>query len=286
MTLQEITQLVWDKRYNDFILTNNKNNEKIYGTALKLTDKPTIKDKYKGAFEDLQDICNTYNNFLCLELDRTQDLVLLDYCMKIGRFDYDLSSAVMNIMGDVIIIGVKDIMLTITCRYIPERLIPSMPLLPLEEKQWIEISELLKEDYIDDSRSNVTGDKIILLIDTYALGDLNECQISNLQYLYWELLNVDKMHEILDYGKPSVDYNRAATPYIMYDKLHNKCFIGLWSLQEDKPLTRFNASMFYKKSYIEPVIIDLCRSFKGRKRIGTLNLSVLGSDLGLVGIFE
>ena len=45
MVLQELIKLVCNKCYNEFILTNNKNNDKIYGTALKLTDNPIIKEK-------------------------------------------------------------------------------------------------------------------------------------------------------------------------------------------------------------------------------------------------
>ena len=248
MVLQELIKLVCNKCYNEFILTNNKNNDKIYGTALKLTDNPIIKEEYRGGFEDLQDICGIDHGFLCLELDRTQDLVLLDYCMMIGRLEYDFSSAIISIARDTIIIGVNDVTLTISCRYVPERLVASMPLFPLEKKQWVEITELLKEDYIDETRSSVENDKITLLIDTYALGNLNKSQISNLQYLYFELLNIDKLYEILDCGTLAVDYNRAATPYIMYDKLHEKCFIGLWSLQENRCLSKFNADIFYKKA--------------------------------------
>ena len=176
MVLQELIKLVCNKCYNEFILTNNKNNDKIYGTALKLTDNPIIKEEYRGAFEDLQDICGIDYGFLCLELDRTQDLVLLDYCMTIGRLEYDLSSAIISIARDTIIIGINDVTLTISCRYVPERLVASMPLFPLEKKQWVEITELLKEDYIDETRSSVENDKITLLIDTYALGNLNKSQ--------------------------------------------------------------------------------------------------------------
>ena len=286
MVLQELIKLVCNKHYNEFTLTNNKNSDKIYGTALKLTDNPVIKDEYKGAFEDLQDICGVYHDFLCLELDRTQDLVLLDYCMKIGRLEYDLSSAIVSVIGDTIIIGIHDVTLIISCRYVSERLVPSMPLFPLEKKQWVEITELLKEDYIDEVRSNVESDKITLLIDTYALGNLNQSQISNLQYLYFELLNVNKLHEILDCGALAIDYNRAATPYIMYDKLHDECFIGLWSLQENRCLSKFNADIFYKKSYIEPIIVKLCNDFEEREKIATLNVSILGNDLGLMEIFK
>lgn len=286
MILQELIKIVCDKCYNEFILTNNKNNDKIYGTALKLTDNPIIKEEYRGAFEDLQDICGIDHGFLCLELDRTQDLVLLDYCMTIGRLEYDLSSAIISIARDTIIIGIHDVTLTISCRYVPERLVASMPLFPLEKKQWAEITELLKEDYIDETRSSVENDKITLLIDTYALGNLNKNQISNLQYLYFELLNIDKLYEILDCGTLAVDYNRAATPYIMYDKLHKKCFIGLWSLQENKCLSKFNADMFYKKSYIEPLIINLCNNFEKREKIATLNISMFGNNLGSLEILR
>lgn len=286
MVLQELIKLVCNKCYNEFILTNNKNNDKIYGTALKLTDNPIIKEEHRGAFEDLQDVCGIDHGFLCLELDRTQDLVLLDYCMTIGRLEYDLSSAIISIARDTIIIGIHDVTLSIFCRYVPERLVASMSLFPLEKKQWAEITELLKEDYIDEARSSVENDKITLLIDTYALGDLNQSQISNLQYLYFELLNIDKLYEILDCGTLVVDYNRAATPYIMYDKLHKKCFIGLWSLQENRCLSKFGADMFYKKSYIEPLIINLCNVFEKREKIATLNISMFGNDLGSMEILR
>lgn len=286
MVLQELIKLVCNKCYNEFTLTNIKNNDKIYGTALKLTDNPIIKEEYRGGFEDLQDICGIDHGFLCLELDRTQDLVLLDYCMTIGRLEYDFSSAIISIARDTIIIGINDVTLTISCRYVPERLVASMPLFPLEKKQWVEITELLKEDYIDETRSSVENDKITLLIDTYALGNLNKSQISNLQYLYFELLNIDKLCEILDCGALAVDYNRAATPYITYDKLHKKCFIGLWSLQENRCLSKFNADIFYKKSYIEPIIINLCNVFEKREKIATLNISMFGNDLGSMEILR
>ena len=66
MILQELIKIVCDKCYNEFILTNNKNNDKIYGTALKLTDNPIIKEEYKGAIEDLQGICGIDYGFRCL----------------------------------------------------------------------------------------------------------------------------------------------------------------------------------------------------------------------------
>ena len=44
MVLQELIKLVCNKCYNEFILTNNRNNDEIYGTALKLTDNPIIKE--------------------------------------------------------------------------------------------------------------------------------------------------------------------------------------------------------------------------------------------------
>ena len=47
MILQKLIKIVCDKCYNEFILTNNKNNDKIYGTALKLTDNPVIKEEYR-----------------------------------------------------------------------------------------------------------------------------------------------------------------------------------------------------------------------------------------------
>jgi hypothetical protein len=278
MTVQDIINIIQTEGYNQFEMINNMNKNRVIGNKIKLTNNPVIRlSDYKSTRYHKAPV-------LCLELDRTQDLILQEYASDLATYEnikrardsmynwITCQSFKCAFSKDIDTFALKygDIVINIKCKktnrytYLETESYP-----PRSTYNLTEIIGMLDPAYFDETNSFIDDkDRIFVLINTYALGKFDMNQVTQLQLEYHDLLN------------NTGTYNRSATPYIMYDSPNKQCFLGLWSLQEHRPLSKIKAENYkYRPEYIIPKIKESCIEFKNREVLSIEDFNVFGIEL-------
>lgn len=268
----EIKDLKNTSNYGKYIMTNNLTNERIIGFGLKATNKPKVNYTLNKT------IAKYRKPKLCLELDSTQDLVITDYIESL-IYNENIRRARRGekkwLSSNISKFTVEKNVINISCGELSLKItkIRSLKKANGIVKDKITLVDILSAEYIDEENSFVDKrDNACVLLDLYKLGNLNELQIQDIQSEYFDLLNYQNGYE----GK-IIKYNRAATPYVTYDKWDKKCYVGLWSLQDNRALSKYNACNWkYDSEIIFPKIKKLCENYFLSQVINSFDLDLFG----------
>lgn len=281
--MQEILQKIIDdiekQGFNKFVMTNNITDEKILGYKLKTTTKPNLNifDYHTNEYAKQE---------LCLELDRTQDLVLqnfaneiafrsnMEMCKKVkGQTKWLKTISVSYVLrNDTIIISYGDVRFDIECQKESGRNYnsDSFP----DDFYGFDLYDI---KYLDYENSLIDGSKTYAVIDTYKLGVLSDNQIEKLKLEYIDLLNCDKDIKSINDEYEAKKYKRSASPYCMYNEEHKRYYIGLWDNLNQKPLSSYSIQQYkYKVEHIKSKIKALCDEVYKYNVCGVFDLDLFG----------
>ena len=235
MTNKELIMEVEGRNYNEFVLTNNVNDDVVKGKLLRCDSNDT----------------GFIKNELILELDIIHSVYLTHYAHRIGcklnKIPTDCTGVEQSGDNEFEIMYNK-VVFTLKCVYNPNKLVYSKyRSLKTSFKSRVNnlpsFEDLLHEECIDNLYSNCKDDIVTLVMDCYVLGDIKGWLLDKWWEIYSELLNgtveiCDNYYNI---------YRKSSTPYLMYDYNKDKCYIGIYSY-DDGVISKFEPKIFRKKT--------------------------------------
>ena len=236
MTNKELVLEVENKNYNEFVLTNNVNDDVIKGKVLRCDDDNT----------------GFIKNELILELDIIHSVYLTHYAHRVGcklnKIPTDCTGVEQSDENEFEIMCNK-VVFTLKCAYNPNKLVYSK-CKNLKSPYSLAVintplfEDLLHEECIDNLYSSCDDNVVTLVMDCYVLGSIKGWLLDKWKEIYSELLNgtveiCDDCYNI---------YRKSSTPYLQYDYDTNKCYLGIYSLQENKIISKFEAYSFKRKT--------------------------------------
>ena len=236
MTNKELIMEVKGRNYNEFVLTNNVNDEVVKGKILR---------GYNG------DNTGFAKNELILELDVIHRIYLPEYAHRIGcRLNKipTLCTGVEQSGENEFKIMYNKVVFTLKCAYNPSKLVYSKaknlePPFELRINNTPLFEDLLHEECIDNLYSNCEDNIVTLVMDCYVLGSIKGWMLGKWREIYSELLNGAVGICDDDYNI----YNKSSTPYLQYDYNNDKCYIGIYSYDEGI-LSKFESKIFKGKT--------------------------------------
>lgn len=235
MTNKELIMEVEGRNYNEFVLTNNVNDDVVKGKLLRCDSNDT----------------GFIKNELILELDIIHSVYLTHYAHRIGcklnKIPTDCTGVEQSGDNEFEIMYNK-VVFTLKCVYNPNKLVYSKyRSLKTSFKSRVNnlpsFEDLLHEECIDNLYSNCKDGIVTLVMDCYVLGDIKGWLLDKWWEIYSELLNgtveiCDNYYNI---------YRKSSTPYLMYDYNKDKCYIGIYSY-DDGVISKFEPKIFRKKT--------------------------------------
>ena len=182
MTNKELVMEVKGRNYNEFVLTNNVNDEVFKGKILR---------GYNG------DNTGFAKNELILELDVIHRIYLPEYAHIIGcRLNKipTLCTGVEQSGENEFKIMYNKVVFTLKCAYNPSKLVYSKcknlkPLFELRIDNTPMFEDLLHEECVDNLYSNCDDNTVTLVMDCYVLGSIKGWLLDKWKEIYSELLN-------------------------------------------------------------------------------------------------
>ena len=235
MTNKELVMEVEGRNYNEFVLTNNVNDDVIKGKVLKCNN----------------DNAGFIKNELILELDMIHSIYLTHYAHKIGcklnKIPTDCTGVVQSDENEFKIYYNK-VVFTLKCAYNPNKLVYSKcknlkPPFELRIDNTPMFEDLLHEECVDNLYSNCDDNTVTLVMDCYVLGSIKGWLLDKWWEIYSELLNGTVGIFDDDYNI----YNKSSTPYLQYDYDKAKCYIGIYSYDEGI-ISKLEPKIFRKKT--------------------------------------
>ena len=235
MTNKELIMEVEGRNYNEFVLTNNVNDDVVKGKLLRCDSNDT----------------GFIKNELILELDIIHSVYLTHYAHRIGcklnKIPTDCTGVEQSGDNEFEIMYNK-VVFTLKCVYNPNKLVYSK-CKNLKSPYSLAVintplfEDLLHEECIDNLYSNCDDNTVTLVMDCYVLGSIKGWLLDKWWEIYSELLNGTV--EICDDGYHI--YNKSSTPYLQYDYDKTKCYIGIYSYDEGI-ISKFEPKIFRKKT--------------------------------------
>lgn len=273
--LQKAISRIEEQGFNKFIMTNNITDEKILGYRLKMTTRPNY-NYFNCAIEEYTE------KQLCIELDRTQDLVFQEFANKLAfqknmhlkkKITWFKTLPVSYISSsNILVFNFGDVKLKIECQKDDNR---KYDYHRFSDNLWG--FGFFDIKYLDYENSLIDNSKIYAVIDTYKLGKLSDTQISKLKLEYIDLLNCAKEIKNLNDEYNAKKYNRSSSPFCMYDEENKQCYIGLWDNSNKKPLSLYPTEKYkYRIEYIDNKIKELCDEVYTYNICDTFDLDVFG----------